>query len=70
MKHASFSHGASDSRKSGFGLVWKATTAMAVIALALVGALAPEIVDNGLTWGQGLVALSGAALGAFLALHR
>lgn len=51
-------------------LLLKAVVAMAAIAIAAVGSVAPEFVESGLSWGQGVVAFLGGSLGAFLTLHK
>lgn len=69
MKHSRI-QSAPTSEKSAFGMVLKGSTAMAIVALAVSGVLAPEIAQSGISWGQGMIALSGGILGAFLALRR
>lgn len=69
MKHVN-TYSSSCENSNGFSLVLKGSTAMAVLSLALVGALAPDFAHSGVTWGQGLVALIGGSLGAYLASHR
>ena len=70
MKRTGFHNDHPQDWGHGLGFIIKSTTAMSVVALAVVGSLAPEIVKTGLSWEQGLVALAGGILGAFLALKH